>query len=150
MVFSGIPFLYYFLPCVLLAYFVVPGKARNVVLLIASLLFYAWGEPVYVLLMLFTIVIGFLSGISMEKSREHSWRIMTPGRILAGSIFVFYFFSEFIRFFSINYIYFFVFFHFFQFPLIVLIYIIYYFFVRIKKCFSAFILFFCFLSFFKY
>jgi len=89
MVFSGIPFLYYFLPCVLLAYFVVPGKARNVVLLIASLLFYAWGEPVYVLLMLFTIVIGFLSGISMEKSREHSWRIMTPGRILAGSIFVF-------------------------------------------------------------
>jgi len=89
MVFSGIPFLYYFLPCVLLAYFVVPGKAKNVVLLIASLLFYAWGEPVYVLLMLFTISIGFLAGIGMEKSMENSWRIMTSGRILAGSIFVF-------------------------------------------------------------
>ena len=89
MVFSGIPFLYYFLPCVLLAYFVVPEKAKNVVLLIASLLFYAWGEPVYVLLMLLTILIGFLAGIGMEKSKRASWRIMTPWRILTGSIFVF-------------------------------------------------------------
>lgn len=89
MVFSGIPFLYYFLPCVLLAYFVVPGKAKNAVLLIASLLFYAWGEPVYVLLMLLTILIGFLAGIGMERSIERSWRVFTPGRILTGSIFVF-------------------------------------------------------------
>lgn len=89
MVFSGIPFLYYFLPCVLLAYFAVPKKARNVVLLISSLLFYAWGEPVYVLLMLFSITVGFFAGILLEKSMMRSWRIMTPGRILAGSIFVF-------------------------------------------------------------
>jgi len=89
MVFSGIPFLYYFLPCVLLAYFVMPEKARNIVLLISSLLFYAWGEPVYVLLMLFTILIGFLAGIGMEKSMEHSWHFFTPRRILTGSVFVF-------------------------------------------------------------
>ena len=89
MVFSGIPFLYYFLPCVLLASFVVPKKAKNIVLLISSLLFYAWGEPVYVLLMLFSIGIGFLAGILLEKSRVDSWRVMTPGRILAGSVFLF-------------------------------------------------------------
>lgn len=89
MVFSGIPFLYYYLPCVLLAYFVVPKRAKNVVLLLSSLLFYAWGEPVYVLLMLFSILTGFLAGILLEKSRTQSWRIATPKRILTGSVVVF-------------------------------------------------------------
>lgn len=89
MVFSGIPFLYYFLPCVLLAYFVVPKPFRNFVLLITSLLFYAWGEPVYVFLMLFSILLGYISGILLEKSMEKGWRILAPGRILAGSVFVF-------------------------------------------------------------
>lgn len=45
MLFSGIPFLFYFLPCVLLVYFIVPQKGRNAVLLAASLFFYGWGEP---------------------------------------------------------------------------------------------------------
>ena len=89
MVFSGIPFLYYFLPCILLAYFVVPKSFKNFVLLIASLIFYAWGEPVYVFLMLFSILFGYLTGILLEKSMENDWRILTPGRILAGSVFVF-------------------------------------------------------------
>ena len=89
MVFSGIPFLYYFLPCVLLAYFVVSKSFKNFVLLIASLIFYAWGEPVYVFLMLFSILFGYLTGILLEKSMENDWRILTPGRILAGSVFVF-------------------------------------------------------------
>ncbi len=89
MVFSGIPFLYYFLPCVLLVYFVVPKPFKNFVLLIASLLFYAWGEPVYVFLMLFSILLGYFTGIIMEKSMEKGWRVFAPGRILAGSVFVF-------------------------------------------------------------
>ena len=89
MVFSGIPFLFYFLPCVLLAYFVVPKSFKNFVLLIASLIFYAWGEPVYVFLMLFSILFGYLTGILLEKSMENDWRILTPGRTLAGSVFVF-------------------------------------------------------------
>lgn len=89
MVFSGIPFLYYFLPCVLLAYFVVPKPFRNFVLFFASLLFYAWGEPMYVFLMLFSILLGYVSGILLEKSMEKGWRILAPGRILAGSVFVF-------------------------------------------------------------
>ena len=70
MVFSGIPFLYYFLPCALLAYFVVPKPFKNFVLLIASLFFYAWGEPVYVFLMLFSILLGYVTGILLGKSME--------------------------------------------------------------------------------
>lgn len=89
MVFSGIPFLYYFLPCVLLAYFVVPKSFKNFVLLLFSLLFYAWGEPVYVFLMLFSILFGYLTGVLLEKSMEKGWRIFTPGRTLTGSVFVF-------------------------------------------------------------
>ena len=89
MVFSGIPFLYYFLPCVLLAYFAVPKPFKNFVLLIFSLLFYAWGEPVYVFLMLFSIVLGYVTGILLEKSMHKGWRVVTPGRTLAGSVFVF-------------------------------------------------------------
>ena len=60
MLFSSIPFLYYFLPCVLLLYFLTPKRLKNAVLLLASLIFYAWGEPLYVLLMVasFTLV-GF-------------------------------------------------------------------------------------------
>ena len=89
MVFSGIPFLYYFLPCVLLAYFVVPKPFRNFVLLLFSLLFYAWGEPVYVFLMLFSIVFGYVTGILLEKSMEKEWHLLTPRRVLTGSIVVF-------------------------------------------------------------
>ena len=54
MLFSSIPFLYTFLPCVLILYFLVPGCLKNTVLLLSSLFFYAWGEPVYVVLMCFS------------------------------------------------------------------------------------------------
>ena len=56
MLFSSLVFLFTFLPITLLVYYLVPRKVKNVVLLIASLIFYAWGEPVYVLIMLFSIV----------------------------------------------------------------------------------------------
>ena len=52
MLFSSIPFLYYFLPIVLILYFIVPKAGKNAVLLLSSLFFYAWGEPVYVVLMI--------------------------------------------------------------------------------------------------
>ena len=67
MVFSGIPFLYYFLPCALLAYFLAPKKLKNTVLLLFSLLFYAWGEPRYVLLMGISIVQGYGFGLLVER-----------------------------------------------------------------------------------
>ena len=60
MLFSSIPFLFYFLPCVLLVYFLVPQKGRNAVLLAASLFFYGWGEPKFLLFMVFSIVQGYV------------------------------------------------------------------------------------------
>ena len=68
MVFSGLTFLYYFLPITLLAYFLTPERYRNITLTAASLIFYAWGEPVYVLLMLFSICFNFFCGILIEKT----------------------------------------------------------------------------------
>ena len=67
MLFSSITFLYYFLPIVLILYLVAPKKLKNFVLFIASLVFYAWGEPKYVFLMLISIGIGYLAGLLMEK-----------------------------------------------------------------------------------
>lgn len=72
MVFSSITFLYYFLPCVLVLYFAAPRSMRNLVLLIASLVFYAWGEPKYVILMAISIGIGYFSGLLIEKYRGRS------------------------------------------------------------------------------
>ena len=66
MLFSSIPFLYYFLPSVLILYFIVPKKIKNTVLMLSSLVFYGWGEPKYVVLMIASIVIGYFSGILIE------------------------------------------------------------------------------------
>ena len=69
MVFSSIPFLYYFLPVVLLCYAIAPAKCKNMVLLLASLVFYAWGEPKLVLLMAVSVILGYLFGLLIEKYR---------------------------------------------------------------------------------
>lgn len=70
MLFSSITFLFYFLPIVILAYYVMPRSFRNGVLLLASLVFYAWGEPKYVLFMLFSITQGYVAGRLIERYRE--------------------------------------------------------------------------------
>ena len=67
MIFSSIPFLYYFLPCVLLACYLMPKAGRNGVLLLFSLLFYAWGEPRYLVVMLAATVLGYGFGLAMER-----------------------------------------------------------------------------------
>ncbi len=69
MLFSSIPFLYYFLPVVLLFYFFAPKKLKNPVLLISSLVFYSWGEPRFVFLMLITIFLGYIFGLLIERFR---------------------------------------------------------------------------------
>lgn len=69
MVFSSIIFLYAFLPITLLIYFSVPQKYRNHVLLLASLLFYAWGELGYVLLMVLSIIVNWLAGLGIQAKR---------------------------------------------------------------------------------
>ncbi|HCG66386.1 MAG TPA: transcriptional regulator [Oscillibacter sp.] len=69
MLFSSVPFLFYFLPAALLLYFLVPRRLKNAALLLASLFFYAWGEPKYVVLMLVSIAQGYLFGLLVEKYR---------------------------------------------------------------------------------
>ena len=69
MVFSSIPFLYYFLPVVLICYFLVPFRLKNLILLIFSLLFYSWGEPRYVFLMVISIFLAYGEGIFLEKAQ---------------------------------------------------------------------------------
>ena len=67
MLFSSIPFLYYFLPIVLILYFVAPKAGKNLVLLLASLFFYWWGEPRYVILMVFTIAFSYVCGLLIDS-----------------------------------------------------------------------------------
>lgn len=70
MVFSSILFLFYFLPAMLAVYFLAPKRHRNFVLLLGSLVFYAWGEPVYVLLMLFSTAFNYFVGMSLARAGE--------------------------------------------------------------------------------
>ena len=69
MLFSSIPFLYYFIPCVVVVYFAVPKCLKNSVLLLSSLFFYGWGEPKYLILMLVSITQGYVFGRLIEKHR---------------------------------------------------------------------------------
>ena len=75
MVFSSFTFLCIYLPIVLGGYYILPKKARNLFLLIASLVFYAWGEPKYVLLMMFSITVNYVFGLLMDKNRENFKRM---------------------------------------------------------------------------
>jgi alginate O-acetyltransferase complex protein AlgI len=74
MLFSSIPFLFYFLPAVLILYFLVPTKLKNSVLLLFSLVFYAWGEPKYVFLMIATICLFFFCGIAIGKASSRKMK----------------------------------------------------------------------------
>ncbi|MEE1257351.1 MAG: MBOAT family O-acyltransferase [Lachnospiraceae bacterium] len=67
MVFSSIPFLFFFLPLCLLLYYAVPFSMKNGILLVFSLIFYAWGEPIYILLMLFATLVDYTNGLLMER-----------------------------------------------------------------------------------
>ena len=69
LLFSSIPFLYYFLPAVILCYFAAPKKLKNTVLFVFSLIFYAWGEPVYVFLMAASITFAWAFALLMEKAK---------------------------------------------------------------------------------
>ncbi len=71
MLFSSIPFLYYFLPAVIFLYFIVPFKFKNLILMLVSLFFYAWGEPTYVFLMVGVSLIGYIFGFLIDKFREN-------------------------------------------------------------------------------
>lgn len=92
MLFSSLTFLHIFLPSVTILYYLMPKAARNHVLLIASIIFYAWGEPLYLAMMLFTISANYFGAIGIEKAQTDRWKkgvlILT---ITINLAFLFYF-----------------------------------------------------------
>ena len=83
MVFSSIPFLYYFLPAVLAVYFLTPRKGKNAVLLLASLIFYGWGELRLLPLMVFTILLCYVCGLGIERSRKRKKRWLLASIVIS-------------------------------------------------------------------
>ena len=71
MVFSSLIFIFVFLPITILIYYLAPKKLRNLVFFIASLIFYAWGEPIYISIMLFSTFFDFFNGLAIEKYRDN-------------------------------------------------------------------------------
>ena len=101
MVFSSLLFLFRFLPAVLLLYYIAPRKIRNLVLFLFSLIFYAWGEPKYVFLMLFSITMDFFMGQMVAKSkarnnRKAAKRFLTISIVVNLSILAFFKYADFI------------------------------------------------------
>lgn len=83
MLFSSINFLYYFLPCVLIIYFITPTKLKNSILLISSLLFYFYGEPIYIFVMLGTILSAYIHGILIDKYKNYKKIFLISSVILS-------------------------------------------------------------------
>ena len=86
MVFSSLEFLFLFLTATLLVYFLVPMRARNVVLLLFSLVFYGWGEPRYVFLMIFTIVVDYVFGLLVERGQKRGDNKFAKGSMIAAIV----------------------------------------------------------------
>lgn len=86
MVFSSLLFLFRFLPLMLLLYFAAPKGWRNAVLFAGSLIFYAWGEPVYVVLMLFSTVVDYIHGQIIEKARNAGKARLARGALLSSVV----------------------------------------------------------------
>lgn len=74
MVFSSIFFIFSFLPVTIVAYYLAPKRVRNGILLLASLFFYAWGEPVYLFLMLYSILFNYVMGIDIARKQRRGKR----------------------------------------------------------------------------
>ena len=103
MVFSSLIFLFAYLPAVLLIYYVAPQKGKNLALFLVSLFFYAWGEPIYVLLMLASLSFSYLFGIGIGKWRQERPRRAKVLTVLSVSVNLsFLFFFKYYNFFVTN------------------------------------------------
>ena len=96
MIFSSITFLFYFLPVLLIVYYLVPKKAKNIVLLVSSMLFYFVGEPKYIFLMLVSILVTYIFGLLISKYEKHSKILLTVALIITGSFLVFFKYFDFL------------------------------------------------------
>ena len=103
MVFSSLIFLFAYLPATYLIYYVTPRKGRNAVLFLVSLAFYAWAEPIYVLLMLLSLTLAFFFGLLIGKYRTQKPKKATLFAVLSVSVSLsFLFFFKYYRFFAEN------------------------------------------------
>ena len=75
MLFSSLTFIFIFFPLILIIYFIAKDKYKNYILLIASLIFYSWGEPKYILLMLLSIIVNYYLAILIDRSKKHSKKL---------------------------------------------------------------------------
>ena len=94
MVFSSILFLFVYLPVVLAVYYVVPARYRNLWLFIVNLVFYGWGEPVYILLMAFSIVLNYTAGLLIARYRlledKKARAVLTVNTVVNLALLVFF------------------------------------------------------------
>lgn len=86
MVFSSLTFLFFFLPLTLAVYFISPRKIKNGILLIVSLFFYAWGEPIYIVLMIFSAISDYFHGLIIYKYREQNQIIKAKIALLSSLV----------------------------------------------------------------
>lgn len=96
MVFSSIPFLFFFLPIFLIIYYIIPFKFKNFILLLFSLIFYAWGEPVYIVLMVFSSIVDYTNGRLIEKYPNKKKIFMILSVIINLSLLGFFKYSGFL------------------------------------------------------
>ena len=96
MLFSSISFLYYFLPALIIIYFITPKKYKNIILLIASLLFYLYGEPKYVFLMIAEIIIAYIGAILIDKYKNQSKNILTTTLVIHIFLLIIFKYTDFI------------------------------------------------------
>ena len=85
MVFSSILFLFIYLPVVLAVYYLCPVRYRNVWLFLVNMVFYGWGEPVYIILMVFSITVNFLFGILVGKYRDSN-RLLSRRYLIINTV----------------------------------------------------------------
>lgn len=98
MLFSSLLFIFFFLPIFLLIYYLVPFKFKNIILLIFSLVFYAWGEPKYIFLLIFVTLLNYMCGLLIDKNKKKKTRkyIMIICVILNISLLCFFKYTNFI------------------------------------------------------
>lgn len=104
MLFSSITFMFTFLPCVILIYYISPKSIRNFILMIFSMIFYAWGEPKYIFVMLASIIVGYVMGLLTDyykkKDRDKTARLAMVISVLVNLGILFFF--KYIGFFTEN------------------------------------------------
>ena len=96
MLFTSISFLYYFLPALIIIYFITPKKYKNIILLIASLLFYFYGEPKYVFLMIAEIIIAYIGAILIDKYTNQSKNILITTLFIHVFLLIIFKYTDFI------------------------------------------------------